>query len=149
MKIVAPTVHPDEPCYGLAEMPRMVRGRWRWIQAVYVVRGDAIAEWTKDYGAASKFERIQPLVMPSFGDDTVAQLQEWAEKNRNDDYWAKRREEMLAESTLIRDHVAQVEQDREEIRNRSVFGPAHRVQRNEYSQEATRRLIKEIKNGHG
>lgn len=149
MKIVTDHVFPDEPCHGLFEGPRMMPGSdgsqtWRWIQAVYVIRGDAIAEWTHDYGAAEDFEdRIQPLLIPGFGDDSVAQLQEHAEKNRHDDYWARRRAEMLAGSTLIKDHVAQLEKDKLEVRNRTVIGPAITVQRHKYSQEAGRRLIKE------
>lgn len=139
---------PDEPCYGLAEMPRMVAGRWRWVQAVYVVRDDTIAEWTADYGPAEHFARIQPIILPSpDGCNTVAQLQEHADKNRVDDYWAKRADELSAESTLIKDHLDQFEQDRLEMRNRSVFGPAVSVQRFQYSQERTRRLIKERTHG--
>lgn len=146
MKYPTLWVRPDEPCHGLAEMPRMVNGEWRWIQAVYVVRDDTIAEWTHDYGPADIF-RTQPLLMPGFGDDTVAQMQEWADKHRQDDYWTRRGEEMLAGSTLISDHADQVEKDRLEIRNRSVFGPSQSVQRFGYSQEHTRRKIKELKHG--
>lgn len=156
MKIVTNHVFPDEPCYGLSEMPRMVAQpsgahEWRWVQAVYVVRdgGNAIAEWTHDYGPADLFERIQPIAIPSMGDDTVAQLQELAEKNRHDDYWARRADEMLAESTLIRDHVNQFDRRFQVIRNRSVFGPQITVQRNDYSQQETQRRLKELINGHG
>ncbi len=148
MKIVTDRVFPDEPCYGLAEMPRLVGGQPHWVQAVYVIRGDAIAEWTHDYGPAERFARIQPLIVPSLGDDTVAQLQDVAERNRHDDYWARRSEEMLAGSTLIEQHIAQLERDRLEMRNRSVFGPAIAVQRFEYSQERTRQIIKERTRGH-
>ena len=154
MKIVADRVFPDEPCYGLSEMPRMTAmpdgsHQWRWIQAVYVVRdnGNAIAEWTQDLGPAECFARIQPIAIPSFGDDTVAQLQEIAEANRHDDYWAKRSDEMLAESTLARDHVAQFEQGFAVVRNRTVMGPHVSVQRNDYSQEQTRRHLKELTHG--
>ncbi len=141
MKIPTRLIHPDEPCYGLCEGPR----GGRWIQAVYVVRegGDAIAEWTKDYGPVEDFEHIQPLMMPSDGENTVAQLQEWAEKNRHDHYWSHRREEMLAESTLIADVLRQDEERKQQIRNRSVFGPYFRRERNLHSQERTRRIIKE------
>lgn len=148
MHIVTDRIFPDEPSYGISEMPRLRKmddgsEQWRWVQQVYVVRGDAIAKYETDYGPAERFVRIQPFAMPSFGDDSVAQLQEFAEKNRHDDYWAKRSDEMLAESTLIRDHLNQVEIDKAEIRNRSVIGPAISVQRNDYSQERLRRIIKE------
>ncbi len=145
MKIVTRTVHKDEPCWGLREGPR----GGRWVQAVYVVRegGDAIAEWTKDYGPTEDYEHTQPLIIPSFGENTVAQLQEWAEKNRHDDYWSRRRAEMLAESTLIADVLRQDEEIKQQIRNRSVFGPYFRRERNLYSQERTRRIIKEKTHG--
>lgn len=145
MKIVTPVVHPDEPCYSLREGPR----GGRWVQAVYIIRGDAIAEWTKDYGPAEDYERIQSLIIPSFGENTVAQLQEWAEKNRHDDYWARRSDEMLAGSTLIQDVIRQDEECRQQIRNRSVIGPHFTRQRNLYSQERTRRLLKEMTHGNG
>ena len=146
MKIVTRMIHPDEECWGLREGPR----GGRWIQAVYVVRegGDAIAEWTKDYGPAEDYEHIQSLIIPSFGENSVAQLQELAEKNRHDHYWSHRREEMLAESTLIADVLRQDEERKQQIRNRSVFGPHFTRERNLYSQERTRRIIKEKTSGN-
>ena len=81
---------------------------WRWIQTVFVIRGDAIAAHTTDYAPAENFQHVTPLMMPSFGDDTVAQLREHAEKNRHDTYWQDRAAEQLANSTLISDHLDQV-----------------------------------------
>ena len=114
MKIETAQVHPDEPCYGLREEPRLLPGKigWRWAQTVFVVRGDAIAAHTTDFGPAEDFAHVTPLMMPSLGDDTVAQLREHAEKNRHDAYWQKRRQEMLAQSTLIADHIDQLEMTR-------------------------------------
>ncbi len=134
MKIVTDHVTQDEPCWGLFEGPRQVprRGR-RWVNCVYVIRGDAIAEYATDVGPASDYERIQPMMMPSYGENTVAQLQEFAVKNRHDEYWANRRDEMLAESTLAEDHLRQWQQDREVVANRSTFGSAGAFQRNGYS----------------
>lgn len=114
MKIIASSVHPDEPCYQLMEGPRMMpmpdgsRQR-RWVQAVHVLRDDAIAEYAEDLGAADSYKDIQPLLMPSAGENTVAQLREHAEKNRTDTYWAQRAKQMLAESTLIQDHIDQID----------------------------------------
>jgi len=135
MKIVTLQVHPDEPCYSLAEGPRKIRTpegaiENHWVQRVYVVRGDAIAEYTKDYGLAALFKEIPPLVLLSDGDDTVAQLQELAERHRHDDKWIKWRQELQAESTLISDIVRQREQKWELLHNRSQFGPGLSVQRN-------------------
>ena len=99
-------VHDDEPCHGLREEAR----KGRWIQTVFVVRGDTLAAHTTDYGPAENFSRVTPLMMPSFGDDTVAQLREHADRNRHDTYWHERGEAHKAESTLIRDHIDRIEQ---------------------------------------
>lgn len=90
--------------------------RRRWVQTVFVVRGDTIAAHTTDYGPAENFKNVTPLMMPSFGDDTVAQLREHADRNRLDTYWQQRAQEQLAESTLIRDHLDQLESGREYAR---------------------------------
>lgn len=111
---------------------------WRWVNAVYVVRDDAIAEYAEDLGPAEDFGRIQPIMIPSFGENSVAQLQELAEKNRHDDYWAKRVDEQLAESTLVQDHLRQIEMNRELIHNRSRFGYGGMTQRNGYPRKAAR-----------
>lgn len=140
MKIVTEYVHPDEPAWGLYEGPRNVpRKGHRWVQAVYVLRDDAIAEFCTDIGSADLFERIQPMILPSpDGCNTVAQLQEFAAKNREDTYWADRVDAMLAESTLVKDHLRQLEQNKELVRNRSHFGAVGGFQRNGYPRKAAR-----------
>jgi hypothetical protein len=141
-------VYPDEPCWGLREEPQIMafpdgsRQR-RWVQKVKVVRGDNLAYFQTDFGPAEDFAHIPPLFIPSFGDDSVAQLQELAEGHRHDLRWAKRRQEMLAESTLISDIMRQSEENREWIRNRSVIGPKVAVQRNVYDTNVVRRRLKE------
>jgi hypothetical protein len=131
MKIVTEYVDKDEGCWGLFEGPRNIPRRGhRWIQCVYVIRGDAVAEYATDLGPAEDFERIQPLLIPSFGENTVAQLQEFALRNRNDEYWANRRDEMLAESTLISDHIDQLYQEQAWKKRRSQLGPLVTAQRN-------------------
>ena len=140
MKLVTDYVLPDEPCFGLFEgacmVPNLLGVSERWVQDIKVVRNDQIHHYVRDLGPASEYPTVQPFLMPSLGDDTVAQLQEFADKNRQDDYWHRRSEEMLESSTLIQDHLNQREAIREVVRNRSVFGPAHTVQRNDYPQQA-------------
>ncbi|KKK56055.1 hypothetical protein LCGC14_3068380, partial [marine sediment metagenome] len=70
----------------------------RWVQRVYVIRGDSKAEWSKDYGPVSDWPDATEIIYPSFGENSVGQLQEMAERDRHDDKWAKRRREMQAES---------------------------------------------------
>ena len=128
MKIIALSVHPDEPCHSLREGPR----NGRWVQRVYVVRGDAIAEWSKDYGPIADWPDATEVIYPSFGENSVGQLQELAERDRHSDKWARRRREMQAESTLISDILRQEEALLEVRRNRSHFGPGASVQRNDF-----------------
>jgi hypothetical protein len=143
VKILTSRVDPDEAAYGLYEGPRQVPGKGRrWLQAVYVVRGDTIAEWTHDFGPVENFERIQGLLMPSQGENTVAQLQEHADKNREDQYWANRADEMLSESTLIEDHIRQIDQNRGIIQNKSTFGRSGHFERNGYPRAAAKELYR-------
>jgi hypothetical protein len=106
------------------------------------VRGNDLAYYTQDFGPAEDFEDVTPLIMPSIGTDTVAQLQEHAEKNRHDNYWAKRRKEMLEGSTLIEDAVRSLDQEREMILNRTHLGPSLSVQRNDVPRGAIREARK-------
>lgn len=136
MKLITDYVLPDEPCWGLVEgaclVPNLLGTQERWLQDIKVIRGDRIHHHVIDLGPAEDFERVQPMMMPSFGENTVAQLQEFAERNRHDDYWARYTDELLESSTLIQDHLNQREALREVVRNRSVFGPSITRQRNEY-----------------
>jgi len=145
MKITTDHYSPNEPCYGMYDGPRNIPQRGhRWIQAFYVVRGDTIAEYATDLGPEEDYERIQPMMIPSpNGENTVAQLQEFAEKNRQDEYWANRVDEMLAESTLVEDHLRQFEQQRALIHNRSQFGPGGAHQRNGYPRRAAREIMRQ------
>ena len=143
MKIVTKRVHPDEPCHGLWEGPK----KGRWLQRVFVIRGDAIARWTKDYGPITKWPDATEIFYPSFGENSVAQLQELAERDRNSDKWAKRGREKLAESTLIADILRQEETLIDVRANRSRFGPGIAVQRNDFPREAANAKLKEKRNG--
>jgi hypothetical protein len=110
---------------------------------VYVVRGDSIAEWSHDYGPVSDWPDATEVIYPSFGENSVAQLQECAERDRHSDKWAKRRRELQAESTLISDILRDEEQKLEVIRNRSHFGPGRSVQRIDFPREAAFRKVRE------
>lgn len=137
--IVTDRIYKDEPCYGLFEGEE----KGRWVQKVWVVRDDCIARYQLDLGPASDFEDVVALVMPSQGDDTVAELQAYAEKNRHDHYWSNRSKEMLSESTLIEDHLRLLDQETKTLLNQSVFGPGVSVQRN----AVPRQLIARRRNG--
>jgi hypothetical protein len=118
----------------------------RLIEQIFVVRGDAIAKFETDYGPASDFPDFTETIYPSFGENSTAQLQEMAERDRHSDKWAKRRREMQAESTLISDILKQEEMLLDVRANRSTFGPSVRVQRNDFPREAIQSQYKEKKN---
>ena len=139
MKVVTQRVHPDEPAYGLYEGPK----GGRWVQRVFVLRGDRIAKFETDFGPASDFPDASEIIYASYGDDSVGQLQELAERDRHSDKWAKRRREMQAESTLIKDILEAEEALLEARRNRSHFGPGISVQRIDFPREAVHQKQKE------
>ena len=151
MQILTEQLHPNEPCYGLWEGPEVapIPGSsngatgWRWLQKVFVVRGDTIAKHVMDLGHADLYARIQPLFLPNDGADSVSALQFWAEKNRNDTYWADYADEQLAQSTLISDILQQNETLRESVANRSSFGPYQNSPRNGYSLITAERQAKQ------
>ncbi len=151
MRIMTSHIYPNEPCHGLYEgyklapVPGELNGAqdWRWIQQVWVIRDDAIACYETDFGSASDYELITPIFLPNEGTDSVAVLQAYAEKNRQDTYWQTRAREMLAESTLISDLIDQEAKIHEIIHNRTSIGPAVTVQRNGYAREVNQRNFKE------
>jgi hypothetical protein len=135
-------------------MPRPEgKGKWlRWVQRVFVIRDDAIAKYLWDIGPVEDYEdRVTPILMPSFGENTVAELQAHAERNRHTDKYIRRRQEMAAESTLVEDAIAEVERRYLAKSNRTIIGPHVSVQRGGWpAQTATRVLrdrVKERTNG--
>lgn len=142
MHIVTILLSTDEPCYGLWEGPK----GGRWIQRVFVVRGDAIAKHETDFGPVSDWPNATETMYPSFGENSVGQLQDLAERDRHSDKWAKRLQERKAESTLISDILKQEEELLDVVANRSNFGPGVRVQRNDFPREAVQSKHKEKRN---
>ena len=130
---------PQEPCHGLQEFPK----DGEWVQRTFVIRDGQLACFQRVIGPSSDFERVQPLLMPSFGENTVAEMQWWGEKNRHDTYWADRSKEMLAESTLIKDHINQLEETAMVRQNRSVLGPYQSTERTGYPRADEARRVKE------
>lgn len=147
IKPITLAVYPDEPCWSLFEAVQKVSMpdgsiQRRWVQKLRVVRGDSLAYFETDFGPAENFAEVPPLILPSFGENTVAQLQEMAELHRRDDKWIKRRKELEAQSTLKADLLHQLEVEREVMRNRSHFGPGISVQRNFYDTNVAKRRLR-------
>ena len=138
MRIMADKVHPDEPCWGYFTGPKQMPGyseeeNPRMLEQVFVIRGDAIACYEQDFGPADSFIYVPPMIIPSWGENTVAQLQDMGERHRHDPKWARRIIEYKESSTLFADVIRQEEQRHELIRNRSQFGPAGNFQRDGWS----------------
>ncbi len=117
----------------------------RLIEQVFVVRGDAIAKFETDYGSASDWPNFTETVYPSFGENTVGQLQELAERDRHSSKWADYQRELLAESTLIADVLRTEEEKIEVVRNRSHFGLGRSVQRIDFPREAVKEKRRDAK----
>ena len=114
-----------------------------WVTRVYVVRGDAIAEYREDHGPIEDWPNATETVYPSFGENSVGELMFLAERDRHDNQWFNWREELKAESTLIPDILRQNEVNHEWIKNRSVIGPGITVQRNEYDSNIVKRKLRD------
>ena len=153
MHIVTDHVVPDEGCWGLAEgplqMPHGAGFRRRWVQRVFVIRGDAIAKYTLDLGPAEDWEeRALPQVIYSVGLDTVAEVQDSAERDRNQGKLMQFVQQQREESTLIEDSLAGVEQQHLAKSNRTLIGPHVFSQRGDYPSQFARRELKEQVNGN-
>ena len=152
MHIVTDYVHPDEGCWGILEGPQMLPHgksfRRRWVQYVFVVRDGAKAKYILDLGDADYWEaRALPQAIAGLGDDTVAELQEWAERDRLEGKFMQYQKQLLEESTLIEDSLAGLEQEYLAKRNRTTIGPHVFAQRGDYPGQFARREIKERING--
>lgn len=148
MEILTLEVYPDEPCHGYFCGPRMMPGysyeeNPRIVEFVFVVRGDAIAKYVRDFGCADDYFYIPPLIMPSGGENSVALMQWHGERHRHDDRWARRMREYRESSTLIPDAIRQEQQIHEIIHNRSSFGLAGNYQRDGWPHEHVIRRYKD------
>ena len=146
MQILTERVYPDEPAYGYMTGPRMLPGfeGMRMVEFVFVIRGDAIAKYVQEFGAYDDWPfYVPPMIMPSDGENTVAQLQDMGERHRHDDKWDRRMREYREGSTLFADVLRQEQERHEQIHNRSVIGPYQTTERNGYSHENTIRKYKD------
>lgn len=150
MHYVTTYLDPNEPCDAISERPMMREmpdgsHQWRWVQQVFVYRDDTIAKYETDMGPAEDFERITPLALLSLGEDNVAHMQWFADKNRHDTYWQDYVKELQESSTLHADIIRQNEQMREAIKNKSSIGPYQKTQRDGFSRQTSERRIMERK----
>lgn len=146
MHIVTDYLLPTEPCYGAMQGPVLMpmpngSQEERWVERVFVVRGDAIAKHERDLGEAKAFEGCIQSRDLIDGDITVQEVLEQLEQDRTDFYWARRKEELRKQSNLIQEAIAQTEERHRIINNRSVMGPMVSKQRNGFSRQTVDRYI--------
>jgi hypothetical protein len=133
LDIITTVVHPNEVCMGMRQGPVGER----WIERVWVVRGDTIARYETDRGPASLYENIPEEIIPGDGETTVAEFMDEAARHRTDLRWWRHLVELQESSTLIADINRQREARREYIHNRSHFGPNFKIERSFYNRENT------------
>src|SRR5690606_13576605 len=100
---------------------------WRRAQVIYVNRGDKLARWARDLGPMSP--NTEELDIPSLWVHSVAELQDTAERLRDDSYWQHFLGEQMHEDDLTVRAVDQYYERRRLIRNQSVHGPGGHTQR--------------------
>ncbi len=128
----AVSIHPDEKVLALVELNKLTtdyKELRRW-QFIYVERGGEVAEWIRDMGMASDFPFASEFRIYSFWEDSAANLQDQADRMRDEDYWQKFLAERKAESTLIPEFLAFAEERWKQWQNASTFGPGFNRQRN-------------------
>lgn len=149
MRIMTDKVHPDEACWGYFTGPKQRPGyseaeNPRMLEQVFVIRGDAIACYERDFGPYNDFIYVPPLVIPSVeGENPVGECMDAGERHRNDPKWAHRMAEYRESSTLMADIVRQEEMKQQLRANRSNFGPVINVQRNDTPRQFLERRIRE------
>ena len=151
MQIITLQVHPDEACYGYFTGPRMMPGYTeeenpRMVEFVFVIRGDAIAKYERDFGCADDFPYVPPMLMPSDGENPVGLMQWHGERHREDPKLARQLIEYKEGSTLFADVIRQEEQRHLLINNHSAFGPGGTFQRNGWSRERVWRNYRDERN---
>ncbi len=131
LDIITTFLLPGEVCMGSRQGPIGDR----WIERIWVVRGDTIARFETDCGPAANYEHIAEVIIPGDGVTTVDEFRYEAERHRNDLRWWNHLQRVKAESTLMADVNEQRDARREYIKNKSVFGPYFKIQRNIYNRE--------------
>ena len=123
--VVTTEIHPDEPCYGLAEMTLLDSAgkERRRYQMVYVSRGDVITPYVRDVTSVVGGDlSVPPLRIPSFGDDTVGQLWDLADHYRRNKDLETKLKERAESSTLLADTLEVSQQIKKIKANQTTFG---------------------------
>lgn len=96
----------------------------RWMQRVWVVRGDMLAEFQKDLGPSWAYPLARPFMFVSMNEYSVGESLEQANCLR------EMQPEYEEPSDLMQDWYKQLEELKQLKDRRSVVGPHARIQRN-------------------
>jgi len=137
------SVDRNEPVYGVQESYGHAKDgtEHRW-QVLLMPRGDHLAGFWWDLGPTTQFlmeyaegdmRPAPPYFQPILLEHSVAECVEMAEHARMDDFAQRLLKQQISESTLFKDYARLIEQDIAIVKNRSVYGPGGKTQRNGYS----------------
>jgi negative regulator of sigma E activity len=122
LTVIAQEIHPDEACYGLAEMTLVGRdgkGLSRY-QLTMVIRSDSIVPHVRALAGVDL--KVPPLRIVSYGDDTVGELWDMANEFRRNHWLEEQIAETQSESTLITDMLELSQQIQKIKANQTTFG---------------------------
>lgn len=122
-------VHPDEPCYFMLEqdVTKADYSGTRRFRIFAVNRNDALAYFWQDLGPATGGDPFQII---SVWEDTVGEVLDLAAYlHGHPELYEGKREELVGNSTLIKDLVDQLEQADKILRHRTHSGPSLLKQR--------------------
>lgn len=125
----------DEPALLLIEENRMTEdllSDHRW-QVIFVGRGDKVLEFPRDLGPIKNFPEIEGFILFSGGEDTVEQLMDMADAERESKSLRNLLKTKAEASTLIQDAIRLEEQ-------KQVF-----IKRNERTLRAQYGIVSEKK----
>lgn len=115
----------DERCWQLRESPRIgPLGDMRWMQRVWVVRGEDMCEFDKDLGPAWAYPLAKPFMFVSWNEYSVGEAMEQA------NYLREAQPEPEEPHDLMGQWFRQLDEMRNILANRSVIGPGAFIQRN-------------------
>lgn len=116
----------NERCWQVRESSHTSKDNpgMRWVQRVWVVRGDSIAEFRKDMGPTWAYPFAKPFMFVSMNEYSVGESLEQA------NYLRESQPSDEEPHDLIRDWYMQLDEMRDLKAHRSRIGPWSKIQRN-------------------
>ena len=109
---------PNEKVLMLVEEDRLTANlmrHHRW-QIIYVGRGNQVYEFPRDLGPSENYKDVGGFILLSDGEDTVAEMLDLADEERDKNLIKAVLDEVADKSTLIKDSIDLLEQKRELVK---------------------------------